>query len=108
MPIVVVIVGIYWVIGVIDAHDVLHTIGLRHGFIGDALKFNDFAIEIAAICGDYNLGLCVHNPRQQRLGGQTAVYDRMYATDFGASQHCNRLFRDARHVNRDAVAFFHA
>lgn len=66
------------------------------------------AVQESTVGGDGNFRLAVLDPTVQRLDREPAVDDRVDRADPGARQHRDHDLRDARQIDRDAVAFAHA
>ena len=76
--------------------------------IEQRLVRNDPRALDAATGGEDHLRPAVIDAGCELLCGKAAEYDRMDGADARAGEHGEHRFRDHRHVDDDAIAFFHA
>jgi len=82
------------------------TIG--YGLFGVVLERHVLAAAHALVGGDHDTAIGVENAILERLRREAAEHYRVHGTDARAGEHGVGRFRDHRHVDADAIAFFDA
>ena len=91
----------------VEHNDLFDELRFGKGFVDIFLQRNDGASAIPAVSRDDDFALGIFDAVCDCLAGEASEDDRMGGPHAGAGQHGDCGFGHLRHIDRDAVAFFH-
>jgi len=81
---------------------------VSEGFVYLFFEANDRIFPKATVSGDHQFGLAVIEAIAQGFSAESAKNYTVYCANSGTGLHRDRGFRNHRHINTDAIAFFHS